>query len=175
MKLVKVLTAAFLVTLLSATANLAVAYTDVYEFKTPEQEQLFQELSNELRCPKCQNNSIADSNAGLAEDLRKKTYEMVSEGKSKNQILDYMIGRYGNFITYDTAVTPGTLILWAAPFGFILIGFTVLVIRSRKNRAESVKTELDNDEEVRLAAILDAEQSNVSENKNDSDKTKDSK
>jgi len=69
----------------------ALVAIDVYDFDTPEQEAQFHELSNTLRCPKCQNNSIADSNAALAQDLRQKVYEMTKEGKSKGEIVDYMI------------------------------------------------------------------------------------
>ncbi|QSA19380.1 cytochrome c-type biogenesis protein CcmH, partial [Vibrio furnissii] len=88
------------------------AAIDVYDFESPEQETQFQELSNTLRCPKCQNNSIADSNAELAKDLRHKVYEMTKEGKSKSEIVDYMIARYGNFVTYNPPFTLSTAILW---------------------------------------------------------------
>ncbi|MEF1184768.1 cytochrome c-type biogenesis protein, partial [Vibrio sinaloensis] len=72
------------------------AAIEVHEFDTLEQEQQFKELGNTLRCPKCQNNTIADSNAELAVDLREKVYEMTKAGKSKQEIIDYMIARYGN-------------------------------------------------------------------------------
>lgn len=82
-------------------AGQARAAIDVYTFESDAQEQTFRELTKELRCPKCQNQDIADSNAGLAKDLRDKTYQMVREGKEKQEVVDYMVARYGNFILYD--------------------------------------------------------------------------
>ena len=74
---------------------------EVFDFDYPQQEAQFQELSHTLRCPKCQNNSISDSNAELAKDLRLKVYQMTKAGKSKQEIVDYMVARYGNFVTYN--------------------------------------------------------------------------
>lgn len=108
------------------------AAIDIYEFDSPEQEAMFHQLGKELRCPKCQNNNIADSNAALAQDLRMKVYEMLKQGKSEKEIIDYMVARYGNFVTYNPPMTFSTAILWVGPFGFLIIGFAVLVIRSRR-------------------------------------------
>ncbi len=77
----------------------ALATIDVLQFKDEAQEQQFRQLTEELRCPKCQNNSIADSNSMIATDLRQKVYELMQEGKSKKEIVDYMVARYGNFVT----------------------------------------------------------------------------
>ena len=139
-----------------ATALPATAAIDVYEFESTEQEKAFRELTTTLRCPKCQNNNIADSNAELAKDMRQKTYDLLSEGRSKQDVIDYMIARYGNFVTYDPPMTLATMILWAGPLLFVLIGFTVLVMRSRKTgEAQQAKAELDADEEQRLKSLLD--------------------
>ena len=132
----------------------ALAAIDVYDFKNPAQEKQFQELTETLRCPKCQNNSIADSNATLAEDMRLKSYELLKEGKTKQQVIDYMIARYGNFVTYDPAVTASTMILWAGPIGFIVIGFSILVYRSRKKTELSKDEPLDDVESERLQGLL---------------------
>ena len=112
--------------------GMAHAETAIYKFETPEQEKLFYELSAELRCPQCQNNNIAESNAGLSDDMRAKVYELVLEGQSKKEIVQYMVDRYGNFITYDPPVTSTTLILWIAPIISLLIGLIYIVYRSRK-------------------------------------------
>ena len=85
------------------------------QFKDEAQEQQFRQLTEELRCPKCQNNSIADSNSMIATDLRQKVYELMQEGKSKKEIVDYMVARYGNFVTYDPPLTPLTVLLWVLP------------------------------------------------------------
>ena len=90
-------------------AGQASATIDVYTFDSDAQEQTFRELTKELRCPKCQNQDIADSNAGLAKDLRDKTYQMVREGKEKQEVVDYMVARYGNFILYDPPLDPDPL------------------------------------------------------------------
>ncbi|SUI52277.1 Cytochrome c-type biogenesis protein CcmH precursor [Serratia marcescens] len=100
----------------------AAAAIDTYRFNSVEQEQQYRELTEQLRCPKCQNNSIADSNAIIAADMRTKVYELMMQGQSKQQIIDYMVARYGNFVTYEPPVTPATLILWIGPLLFVLIG-----------------------------------------------------
>lgn len=132
------------------------AAIDVYDFDTPEQERQFQELSSMLRCPKCQNNSIADSNAELSQDLRKKAYEMTKQGHSKQEVIDYMIARYGNFVTYKPPVTLSTAILWLAPLSVLVIGFSVIIIRSRRNTAKQAES-WDGEKEARLKSLLDSE------------------
>ncbi|NMV42653.1 cytochrome c-type biogenesis protein CcmH, partial [Vibrio parahaemolyticus] len=113
------------------------AAIEVYEFDNLEQEQQFKELSHTLRCPKCQNNTISDSNAELAQDLRHKVYEMTKEGKSKDEIVDYMIARYGNFVTYNPPFTVATAILWLGPLAVVLGGFGLIVLRSRKSKVKA--------------------------------------
>lgn len=83
----------------------AAAAIDTYKFNSVEQEQQYRELTEQLRCPKCQNNSIADSNAIIAADMRTKVYELMMQGQNKQQIIDYMVARYGNFVTYEPPVT----------------------------------------------------------------------
>lgn len=110
----------------------ALATIDVLQFKDEAQEQQFRQLTEELRCPKCQNNSIADSNSMIATDLRQKVYELIQEGKSKQEIVDYMVARYGNFVTYDPPLTPLTVLLWVLPVAAIGIGGWVIYARSRR-------------------------------------------
>jgi cytochrome c-type biogenesis protein CcmH len=136
----------------------ALAAIQVYEFEDPKQEAQFKELGHTLRCPKCQNNTISDSNAELAQDLRHKVYEMTKEGKSKQEIVDYMIARYGNFVTYNPPLTPATAILWVGPFAVIALGLFLMVMRSRKKPAKATnKSEWDEDKEARLKALLKEE------------------
>lgn len=113
----------------------ALATIDVLQFKDEAQEQQFRQLTEELRCPKCQNNSIADSNSMIATDLRQKVYELMQEGKSKKEIVDYMVARYGNFVTYDPPLTPLTVLLWVLPVVAIGIGGWVIYARSRRRYA----------------------------------------
>lgn len=106
------------------SATVSAAPIEFHEFDNVDQEQQFKELSNTLRCPKCQNNTIGDSNAELAVDLRQKVYEMTKDGKSKQDIIDYMIARYGNFVTYNPPLTLATSTLgWSICCGCVWIWF----------------------------------------------------
>jgi len=138
----------------------ALAAIEVYDFDSPEQENQFQELSNTLRCPKCQNNTIADSNAALAQDLRHKVYEMTKQGQSKQEIIDYMTARYGDFITYNPPFTASTAILWLGPLAVLAIGFSVIVVRSRgrSKAAAGQGQQWDSAKEARLKALLEEDE-----------------
>ncbi|MCG3734151.1 cytochrome c-type biogenesis protein CcmH [Vibrio cincinnatiensis] len=147
---------ATLMTLIISLSSWAVI--DIYDFDTPEQEKQFHELSNTLRCPKCQNNSIADSNAELAQDLREKVYEMTKQGYQKQEVIDYMIARYGNFVTYKPPFTLSTAILWVAPILVLMVGFSVMVRRSQRHKSARAKMDdWDTEKEVRLKALLNEE------------------
>ncbi|WP_275553936.1 cytochrome c-type biogenesis protein [Mixta sp. Marseille-Q2659] len=131
----------------------ALAAIDTWQFDSAEQEQQYRELTASLRCPKCQNNSIADSNAMIAADMRLKVYQLLKQGQSEAQITQYMIDRYGHFVTYQPPVTPSTLILWAGPLLFIIAGGLVIFLRSR--RQPLADETLDEAEQQRLKALLD--------------------
>jgi cytochrome c-type biogenesis protein CcmH len=111
-------------------------------------------LTEQLRCPKCQNNSIADSNAIIAADMRTKVYELMMQGQNKQQIIDYMVARYGNFVTYEPPVTPATLILWIGPLLFVLIGGAVVILRTRRRPDAAADDAFSERERQRLAALL---------------------
>lgn len=110
----------------------ALATIDVMPFKDEAQEQQFRQLTEQLRCPKCQNNSIADSGSMIATDLRQKVYELIQEGKSNKEIVDYMVARYGNFVTYDPPLTPLTILLWVLPAAAVGAGGWIVFARSRR-------------------------------------------
>ena len=113
----------------------AMAATDIYQFETPEQEQRFRVLLDELRCPKCQNQSLADSDAGIAQDMRARVEIMVKEGKSNDEIVDYFVARYGDFVSYRPPVTPTTSILWLAPLLLLGSGAVIIVLLLRRASA----------------------------------------
>ena len=137
----------------------ALAVIEVYEFDNEQQEQQFKELSNTLRCPKCQNNTIGDSNAEIAQDLRQKVYEMTKKGQSSADIVNYMKDRYGNFVTYDPPLTFSTAILWIGPALVVAFGFALIVLNSRRKTAQPVQDdEWDQEKEARLQALLDEEE-----------------
>ncbi|HAT1612731.1 TPA: cytochrome c-type biogenesis protein CcmH [Raoultella planticola] len=133
-------------------AGQALAAIDTWQFKNEAQEQAFREITSQLRCPKCQNNSIADSNAMIAADMRLKVYELMQQGQSKDQIIAYMVARYGHFVSYEPPLTAGTLLLWLVPGLFVIAGVALLVTRTRRRAGASAA--LSEHERQRLAALL---------------------
>lgn len=117
-------------------APVSQAAIESYQFDTAQQEADYKELIFELRCLVCQNQNLADSNAGLAKDLRQQTYKLlVEENASKQEVIDYMVARYGEFVLYKPPVENHTLLLWAGPALFLLFGFIALwrFIKAQKN------------------------------------------
>ena len=137
-------------------AALASAVIETYEFSSPELEQRYQLLSAELRCPKCQNQNIADSNAPIAQDLRKLLYEQLEEGATNEEILDYMVSRYGDFVRYRPAFDSSTAVLWLAPVLLFLAAIIVvfLSLRQRKGSGSGGLAELSSEEQQRLQQML---------------------
>jgi cytochrome c-type biogenesis protein CcmH len=131
----------------------AVAGIDAYEFQTPEQEQQYRRLVEELRCPKCQNQNLAGSDALVAQDLKERTYRLVMEGRGDDEIIAHMVERYGDFITYRPPLRAGTVLLWTGPFLLLLVVAAVLVWRVRRPAATAAP--LSEDEQKRLRELLD--------------------
>ena len=138
-------------------AGQALAVIETYEFSNPELELRYRQLSTELRCPKCQNQNIADSNAPIAQDLRKLLYQQLEQGASDDEILDYMVARYGEFVRYRPRFSGATAILWLAPALLLLIGLVVafLTLRSRRGGTASAASQLSVDEQRQLQILLD--------------------
>jgi cytochrome c-type biogenesis protein CcmH len=105
-------------------------------FETPQQEERFNELTLELRCTVCQNQALADSDATLAHDLRRKVHEMLLAGKTNDEIKQYMVDRYGDFVLYRPPVQQNTYLLWLAPLAMLLIG--ALILRSNVKKRKSL-------------------------------------
>ena len=114
------------------------AVIETYQFSSPDLEARYHTLSQELRCPKCQNQNIADSNAPIARDLRVVLYEQLEAGASDEDILAYMVARYGEFVRYRPGVDRNTLFLWAAPALLLVAGAGLVVRQARRSgkRAE---------------------------------------
>jgi cytochrome c-type biogenesis protein CcmH len=119
------------------------AAIDAYQFDDPEKEALYKKLVKELRCTVCQNQDIGDSNAGLAQDLRRKTYEMISAGKDEDYILDYMSQRYGDFVLYRPRLQKNTLLLWIGPFIILIAAVFFLLKFIRRSEDEVPLSESD--------------------------------
>ncbi|MDV6316928.1 cytochrome c-type biogenesis protein [Idiomarina sp. HP20-50] len=139
-----------LATVLVMVSAVSAKNENSYEFDSEQQRETYQQLVKELRCPKCQNQNIADSNAPLAEDMRDRTYEMLREGQSREDIIRYMVARYGNFVHYRPPITAATSILWWAPLLVLFMGIAVAVILTRKKKAA---VELTQEERARLEQL----------------------
>lgn len=144
--------AALLVSLLLACG--AWAAEESRYFDNESLRERYQTLTFKLRCPKCQNQNIADSNAPIAEDMRDKTYELLHLGYSNDEIVDYMVDRYTEFVIYQPRVTFGTIWLWVIPVLGVIVGAGVILMLSRRSRQSRVAP-LSDDERARIQAILD--------------------
>ncbi|MDT8428996.1 MAG: cytochrome c-type biogenesis protein [Pseudomonadales bacterium] len=134
----------------------AMAAVDVYEFETDEQQQRFRRLSDEFRCPMCQNTSLTGSTGGVAEDLRREIYRMIVAGETDQQIEQFMFERYGDFIFYRPRLTLETVLLWFGPLLFLIIGGIVIVRIARSSRSsnEEDAQALPPEEQERLRDLL---------------------
>ena len=106
---------------------------DIHEFETEKQRLDYQQLTEELRCLVCQNQNIADSDAGLAKDLRNEVAKLIKQGQTQTQVTDYMVERYGDFVRYSPPMRADTIVLWVMPFLVLFIAATVLIVTIRRN------------------------------------------
>ena len=124
-----------------------------FAFNTPEQEQRYKALAEELRCLVCQNQSLADSHAELAQDLRNEVYRMIVEGHSDQEIIDFLVTRYGDYVLFRPPLKTGTVLLWAGPF-LMLIGALLIVFRFTQRNKRLTSLELSSDDQQKLDALL---------------------
>lgn len=140
---------------ISVLPLVAHAGIDAFPFKNPQNEQRFIYLTKELRCLVCQNESLASSNASLAQDLRREVYHMIEAGKSNKEIIGFLVNRYGDYVLYQPPLVPMTYLLWFGPLLLLLVGAGVMVVFVRRR---SAKTNgfigLSKDEQRRLDDIL---------------------
>lgn len=142
-------------TFFGSTATIASEVNEAALATDPVAEKRLQDLSTELRCLVCQNQTIADSNAELAQDLRREIRGMIKDGKSDKEIIDFMVVRYGDFVLYRPPVKGITLLLWGGPVALMLLGLFVL-IRYLRRRATRIADDqpLSTDETSRADALL---------------------
>jgi cytochrome c-type biogenesis protein CcmH len=119
----------------------------------PQLEKRVLGLAEELRCLVCQNQTLADSNAPLAVDLRNQVREQLKSGKSEQDVIDFMVARYGDFVLYRPALKATTLLLWFGPLLLALLGIGMLVRRLKRRRAETPAA-LSDAERARAEALL---------------------
>ena len=124
-------------------------------FAAPDDEERYRALIAELRCLVCQNQSIAESNAPLAEDLREQVRVQIAAGKNDAEIIAFLTERYGDFVRYRPAFKGRTLLLWLGPFALLALAGTVAVVFIRRSRAAPAAAAAD---PRRLAQVLDDEE-----------------
>ncbi len=144
--------------LLTLTVGAAAQVFEAREFENPENARRYQALISELRCLVCQNQNLADSNASLAADLRQLTYDMIREGKSDAEIIDFMVARYGEFVLYRPPFKPTTAILWGGPFLLLALGIWFLLRQLRRRAsARADAGSLTPEERARLERMFETE------------------
>lgn len=117
-------------------------YAENYVFEDPEQRKAFLDLTAVLRCPMCQNQNIADSDAMIAHDMRRKVYQLMQQGQDKGQVIDFMKQRYGDFVYYQPPVNRFTIWLWLLPVCFAFIMLSVFVLRKKPTQVEDLDTKI---------------------------------
>ena len=125
----------------SLLANEPLVFTDI------DQERRFRDLTSELRCLVCQNQTLSDSDAPLAQDLRREIFDMMIAGRNDSEIKEFMVTRYGDFVLYRPPVQSNTIVLWAMPFLLLLIG-GVVVVRAVRKRAPGLEAEINPSEQT---------------------------
>ena len=137
-------------------AGHAFALIETYEFSDGTLEERYHTLTQELRCPKCQNQNIADSNAPISQDLRRLLYEQLEAGASDDEIRQYMVDRYGEFVRYRPSFSGVTVFLWLAPALLLVLGvaIAVMALRGRSTPADGTD-QLSEAEQRKLQAMID--------------------
>ncbi|WP_422474646.1 cytochrome c-type biogenesis protein [Endozoicomonas sp. ALB032] len=128
---------------------------DNYQFDSPRQQEQFFRLNEELRCPQCQNQSIADSNAPIAQDLRREVHRMIVEEKADDDtVIQFMLDRYGDFVLYKPRMDARTIALWFGPLILLLLGIFILFRILKQHRPGIADETLDEQDKAVLEKIL---------------------
>jgi cytochrome c-type biogenesis protein CcmH len=155
---VALITSLALLLFIGAATQPSYAAIEAVQFEDPATLQRYQSLIAELRCLVCQNQNLADSDAGLAKDLRRKTAEMLQQGKTDQEILDYMSDRYGDFVLYRPPLNLSTALIWVGPFVLLLLvgtGLLLSIRRRSKQHALNGAPTIDQQQRDEVRAILD--------------------
>jgi cytochrome c-type biogenesis protein CcmH len=127
---------------------------ETFEFDNEVDKIRFQALSKELRCPKCQNQNLADSNSTVAIALRLELYNMIKDGRADSEIVTFMVGRYGEFVLYKPRVSGLTYVLWFGPILFILIGIVVVIVMVKRKPEKKEALALSSQQQDKLNELL---------------------
>lgn len=152
----KILIKTFVVFCFLLNAQISFAAIEVHEFDNEIDRQRYQTFIDEMRCPKCQNQNLAGTNSPVAADLRTELVLMIKAGKSDQEIVNFMVERYGEFILYRPRLSPATIFLWAAPVLMLVFGALLLwlIVRKRRRLATEANSGLSAQEQARLDALL---------------------
>ena len=146
----------FILVLFTIIVSFSVAAftSDTYTFDNEVTEKRYKSLVKDLRCPKCQNQNLADSNSAIATDLRREVYELLMQGKADIEIVDFMVKRYGEFVLYRPKVSSITYVLWFGPAFLLLIGVIVVIVIVRRKPIKTTKAGLTEQQKHQLDNIL---------------------
>jgi cytochrome c-type biogenesis protein CcmH len=141
---------------LSLSLALNAQAVEIRAFDDPAKQQAYEHLVKELRCLVCQNQSLADSDADLAKDLRTEVYNIIQSGKSEAEAVKFLVDRYGDFVLYNPPLKPATSLLWLGPFALLLCGLACLAMLAiRRSRARETEPSLSDEERRRLRELKD--------------------
>lgn len=155
-----------LLVLLAGVAFTAGASIDVHEFETEADREQYQNLLRVLRCPKCQNQNLEDSDATLAMDLRREVARLINEGQTDEQVKEYMVNRYGDFVLYEPPVQSNTWLLWWSPVFMLGTGaliFAIIVINRRRFADQVVEDEAPDNDVAEDTDPVEADQQTIKE------------
>lgn len=139
--------------------GLAFAVVETFQFEDDLNREQYHNLTETLRCPKCQNQNIADSNAPIAKDMRKEVYRLVKDGKTDDDVVDYMVDRFGDFVVYKPRMDSSTIVLWFGPLLIGVFGVAFVILLARKNRGNGQadakqETSLSKDDQDKVKKLL---------------------
>jgi cytochrome c-type biogenesis protein CcmH len=141
---------------LSLALALNAQATEIRSFDDPAKQQAYEHLVKELRCLVCQNQSLSDSDADLAKDLRTEVYNMIQSGKSESDAVKFLVDRYGDFVLYNPPMKAATSLLWLGPFVLLLAGLAYVGLLARKrSQARDAEPALTDEERRRLLELKD--------------------
>ena len=142
----RVIAMTFLMSVFCFSAALTYAVVELERFDDPRLQKRYDQLIDELRCPKCQNQNLAGSDSSVSQDLRDRIRELLYEGKTNKEIKDYMVARYGDFVLYDPPKSGKTLLVWVMPVVLLILGAMIVVGVIRKaGKSADGDTVIDSD------------------------------
>lgn len=150
-----------LMLILSCSISSAFASIDIFEFKSDVDRLRYEQFIDEMRCPKCQNQSLSGSDSPIAADLRREIFLQIEDGRSDKEIVDFMVERYGEFILYNPRFSANTLFLWGFPALLLVMGVIFLILFVRRRREVAASQVLSDAERQKLAELLGETSSDI--------------